>query len=142
MSDKIQVSCEIEVTLKVMEGKWKLLILQYLMREGPKRYGEILRFLRTAYKRTLTDQLRELEADGVIQRKITPAVPVQVEYSMTSLGQTLCPFLEAMCHWGAQNAGDKYELTHPQCLPASKPSPCLETKAGAAADTVNAAGEI
>ena len=76
MSDKIQVSCEIEVTLKVMEGKWKLLILQYLMREGPKRYGEILRFLRTAYKRTLTDQLRELEADGVIQRKITPAVPV------------------------------------------------------------------
>ena len=98
MSDKIQVSCEIEVTLKVMEGKWKLLILQYLMREGPKRYGEILRFLRTAYKRTLTDQLRELEADGVIQRKITPAVPVQVEYSMTSLGQTLCPILEAMCH--------------------------------------------
>lgn len=115
VSEKIQVACEIEITLKVIEGKWKLLILQYLMREGPKRYGEILRFLKNAYKRTLTDQLRELEADGIIQRKITPAVPVQVEYSMTPLGRTLCPILEAMCDWGSRNIGDKYQLTHPQC---------------------------
>lgn len=115
MTSKIQVSCEMEITLKVIGGKWKPLILHYLIEEGPKRYNEILRFLQNAHKKTLTAQLRELEEAGVIQRKVYPTAPVQVEYAVTKHGETLYPILEAMCSWGSVNIGDKYELTHAQC---------------------------
>lgn len=106
---------EIEITLKVMGGKWKPLILHLLQHEGPKRYNEILRYLRTAPKKTVTAQLRELESDWVIKRTVIPTVPVQVEYSITEHGKTLYPVLDAMCEWGYENIGDCYELTHPVC---------------------------
>ena len=96
MSDKIRVTCEIEVTLRVIGGKWKPLILHLLQHEGAKRYSEILRYLESAPKKTLTAQLRELEADGIIARTVAPAGPVQVEYSITPHGETLYPILEAM----------------------------------------------
>ncbi|MCI8497463.1 MAG: helix-turn-helix transcriptional regulator [Clostridiales bacterium] len=115
MSDKIQVTCEMEVTLKVIGGKWKPLILHYLQYEGTKRYTEILRYLKSAPKKTLTVQLRELEEDGIISRRIIPTVPVQVEYSVTKHGETLYPVLEAMCDWGHANLQERYELTHPTC---------------------------
>ncbi len=115
MSSKIKISCEMEITLKIIGGKWKPLILHYLMEKGPKRYNEILRFLQNAHKKTLTTQLRELEEAGVIQRKVYPTTPVQVEYAITKHGETLYPILEAMCNWGSSNIGDKYELTHAQC---------------------------
>lgn len=115
MSEKIQVSCEMEVTLKVIGGKWKLLILHYLMDGEPKRYNEILRFLQSAHKRTLTTQLRELEEDKIISRKVYATVPPQVEYSMTEHGKTLIPIIELMCDWGSDNIGDRYELTNEQC---------------------------
>lgn len=115
MSEKIQVSCEMEVTLKIIGGKWKLLILHYLIEQGPKRYNEILRFLQNANKKTLTTQLRELEEDGIIFRKVYPTVPVQVEYSITDHGKTLETIIELMCDWGCQNINDRFELTNPQC---------------------------
>ena len=115
LSDKKIVSCEIEITLKVMGGKWKPLILHFLQHQGTKRYNEILRFLGTAPKKTLTAQLRELEEDGIIDRTVVPTVPVQVEYSVTALGQTLFPILNLMCDWGYANIGEKYELTHATC---------------------------
>lgn len=115
MTSKVQVSCEMEITLKVIGGKWKPLILHYLMEEGPKRYNEIFRFLQNAHKKTLTSQLRELEEDGIIRRKVYATTPVQVEYSVTEHGRTLYPVLEAMCDWGSSNIGDKYELTNAQC---------------------------
>ena len=91
------------------------LILHYLQEEGPKRYSEILHFLEKAPKKTLTSQLRELEEDGVITRKVYPTTPVQVEYSVTEHGQTLYPILEMMCEWGSGNEGGRYEITNRQC---------------------------
>lgn len=115
MTQKIKVTCEMEITLKVIGGKWKPLILHYLQEEGPKRYSEILHFLEKAPKKTLTSKLRELEEDGVITRKVYPTTPVQVEYSVTEHGQTLYPILEMMCEWGSGNEGGRYEITNRQC---------------------------
>lgn len=115
MVEKIRVSTEIEVTLKVIGGKWKPLILHYLQHEGPRRYMDILRFVENAPKKTLTAQLRELEEDGILSRTIIPTVPVQVEYAITPLGETLYPVLDAMCNWGYTHLGDRYELTHATC---------------------------
>ncbi|MFR3753061.1 MAG: winged helix-turn-helix transcriptional regulator [Enterocloster sp.] len=97
MPDIKIVSSEIEVTLKVIGGKWKPLILHYLQYGGVKRYNEILRYLGTAPKKTLTAQLRELEEDGIIDRTVIPTLPVQVEYSITEHGKTLFPILSLMC---------------------------------------------
>lgn len=115
MMEKITVASEIEITLKVIGGKWKPLILHLLQHEGAKRYNEILRFLREAPKKTLTAQLRELEQDGIIDRTIIPTVPVGVEYAVTKHGETLYPILDAMCDWGYENVGDRYQLTHATC---------------------------
>lgn len=112
---KVKVTCEMEITLKVIGGKWKPLILHFLMEEGEKRYNEIHRFLLTAHKKTLTEQLRELERDGVIAREVFPSVPVKVTYSVTDYGKTLFPILEMMCDWGSNNVGDRYEVIHAQC---------------------------
>lgn len=113
--EKIKVTSEIEVTLRVIGGKWKPLILHYLQERGAGRYSEILKYLGTAPKKTLTIQLRELELDGIVERKVIPTVPVQVEYSVTPQGETLYPILEAMCDWGYNNLHQRYELTHPTC---------------------------
>lgn len=113
--DKKMVSSEIEVTLKVIGGKWKPLILHYLQHEGTKRYNEIFRYLEHAPKKTLTAQLRELEEDGIVKRTVIPAKPVQVAYSITPLGETLYPILDRMCSWGYHNIGDHYILSHPTC---------------------------
>lgn len=115
MTGKKTVVNEIEVTIKVIGGKWKPLILNHLRHEGTKRYNEILKFLETAPKKTLTSQLRELEKDGIIKRTVVPVVPVQVEYSVTELGETLYPVLDAMCDWGYANIGDRFELIHAEC---------------------------
>ncbi|PHV71294.1 transcriptional regulator [Sporanaerobium hydrogeniformans] len=115
MSQKIKVTCEMEITLRVIGGKWKPLIIHYLQEEGPKRYNQILRFLERAPKKTLTSQLRELEEDGIVERKVYPTVPIQVEYSVTKQGETLYPILEMMCNWGSENEGDKYEVMNRQC---------------------------
>ena len=113
---KKKVSSEIEVTLRVIGGKWKPLILHYLQHEGKKRYNEILRFLEGAPKKTLTAQLKELEEDGVVLRTVIPSTPIQVEYSITTLGETLYPILDLMCDWGYENMGENYELYHPTCI--------------------------
>ncbi len=114
--EKIRVTSEISYTLKVIGGKWKPLILEFLKDNGTQRYMDILRYLETAPKKTLTVQLRELEDDGIIQRKIIPTVPVQVEYTITKYGESLYPLLNAMCDWGYEHFDkDRYELSHPTC---------------------------
>lgn len=100
---KKAVLSEIQVTLDVIGGKWKPLILHYLQENGTKHYSEILRYLDSAPKKTLTAQLRELEADKIIKRTVIPTVPVQVEYSITDYGKTLFPILDVMCAWGYVN---------------------------------------
>lgn len=113
--NKIKVSCEIEVTLKMIGGKYKPIILYYLIEHNTKRFNEILSFLNNVSQKTLTNQLRELETDGLISRKIYPQVPPKVEYSITEKGKTLFPILELMCEWGEKNIDDRFELTMPQC---------------------------
>lgn len=96
-------------------GKCKPLILHYLIEEGTKRYSELQNFVVNIPKKTLTVQLRDMEADGLIIRTVYSHVPPKVEYSATELGKSLYPILEAMCDWGHKNMGDRFELTNRQC---------------------------
>lgn len=113
--EKIVVTCELEITLRLIGGKWKPLILYYLIEEGTKRFSEIFDYIAHSSQKTLTKQLRELEADGLISRQVYPQVPPKVEYTVTEKGQSLYPVLSAMCDWGAEHEDDRYYLIHPQC---------------------------
>lgn len=113
--EKIQVTCEIEVTIRMIGGKYKPIILEQLIYEGTQRFGELMRYMPQISQRTLTNQLRELEEDGLIIRTVYPEVPPKVEYSISEKGETLKPILEAMCDWGAEHLEDRFELINPQC---------------------------
>lgn len=91
--------CSVAATVDVAGGKWKPLIVHYLM-SGTKRFGELRRLIGTVTQRSLTLQLRELEADGIVTREVFAEVPPRVEYSLTEFGRTLAPVLEAMKQWG------------------------------------------
>lgn len=112
---KIKVICEMEVTLKIIGGKYKPLIINFLIQNGTKRFHEILNYLPSISQKTLTKQLKELEQEGLISRTLYPQVPPKVEYAITEKGNSLQPLLESMCEWGERNLSDRYELIHPQC---------------------------
>lgn len=115
MAEKIKVFCEMEITLKMIGGKYKPLILDYLIENGTKRYNEILSFVTAIPKKTLTTQLRDMEADGLIIRTVYSDIPPKVEYTVTELGKSLYPILELMCEWGEKNIGDRFEVINSQC---------------------------
>jgi DNA-binding HxlR family transcriptional regulator len=92
-------SCAVETTLEIIGGRWKVLILRELF-SGTKRFSELQRLLVGITQKMLTQQLRELEQDGLVHRQVYPVVPPKVEYSLTDLGQTLQPVLQAMHEWG------------------------------------------
>ena len=94
--------CPISRTLEVIGGKWKPIVLHYLA-EGARRSGELGRLIPQASGKMLTQQLRELERDRIIQRKVYQQVPPKVEYLLTPRGETLLPIMDAMCTWGAAN---------------------------------------
>jgi len=96
------IECPVEATLDIMGGKWKGVIL-FRLNEGTKRFGELQRLLCKITQRTLTNQLRQLEADGLINRKVYPVVPPKVEYSLTDLGRSLSGLLMDMHDWGMEN---------------------------------------
>ncbi|NHN35398.1 winged helix-turn-helix transcriptional regulator [Paenibacillus agricola] len=107
--DKIKngdFNCEKELTLSVIGGKWKLVILWHLGREGPQRYSELQRLLPKITHKMLSGQLKELMDDGIIHREVFPEVPPRVEYPMTNLGMTLLPLLEMMYEWGKKRISD------------------------------------
>lgn len=91
--------CAVEVTLSVIGGLWKAVILFHLLREK-KRFMELSRLVPNATQRMLTLQLRELEADGIIARHVYPQVPPKVEYELTPFGKSLAPVLISLREWG------------------------------------------
>ncbi|WP_223067343.1 winged helix-turn-helix transcriptional regulator [Paenibacillus caui] len=95
-----EINCEKELTLAVIGGKWKLIILWHLGLEGTKRFSELKKLIPHITQKMLTNQLRELEEDQLISRKVYPEVPPRVEYSMTEYGQSLMPVLKSMYDWG------------------------------------------
>ena len=97
-------NCPVEAALDVMGGKWKSVILFRLM-EQTRRFNELRRLLPKVSQRMLTNQLRELETDGLVHREVYAEVPPRVEYSLTKLGITLKPLLLGLQHWG-----QKYRL--------------------------------
>lgn len=112
---KIKVSSEMEVTLKMIGGKSKPLILYTLIDSGTKRFTELMAEITQISQKTLTNQLRELQNDGLIKREAFAEVPPRVEYSITEKGATLFPILSMMCDWGEKNIDERFELTSPQC---------------------------
>jgi DNA-binding HxlR family transcriptional regulator len=94
-----QSSCPVEATLGAIGGRWKVLILHQLF-NGTRRFGELHRNLHGITQKMLTQQLREMERDGLIHREVYTQVPPKVEYSLTPLGKTLQPVLDAMHLWG------------------------------------------
>jgi DNA-binding HxlR family transcriptional regulator len=106
-------SCPVEVTIGVIGGKWKSVILYHLIKGRVIRFGEFRKLLPKVTAQMLTAQLRELEDDGVIRRKIYTQVPPKVEYSLTTFGESLAPIIRAMTNWGesyASGSGNRISL--------------------------------
>jgi len=99
MNDKV-FNCEKELTLNIIGGKWKMLVLWHLGKGGTKRFGELKALIPEITQRMLANQLRELEEDQIVHREVYPVVPPKVEYSLTKQGETLMPILDAMYAWG------------------------------------------
>lgn len=97
--ERTGIDCPTELAMEILGGKWKLVILEHL-RDGVRRFGELQRLLPAITPRMLTRQLRELEADGIIDRHVYPVVPPKVEYSLTDLGRGLEPLLTELRAWG------------------------------------------
>jgi DNA-binding HxlR family transcriptional regulator len=101
-----EVGCPVETTLGVLAGRWKVLILHYLLGET-RRFNELERLLRGVSHRTLTRALRDLERDGIVRREVFAQVPPRVDYSLTKLGKSLEPILQAMHEWGEGREGPR-----------------------------------
>ena len=92
-------ACPVETTLMLIGDKWKVLILRDLL-PGTKRFGELKKSIGSVSQKVLTAQLREMEEQGLVNRKVYAEVPPRVEYSLTELGRSLKPILDAMWDWG------------------------------------------
>jgi DNA-binding HxlR family transcriptional regulator len=103
--DEACARCPAEATIEVLGGRWKAHIIWHLLR-GTLRFGELRRGLPGVTQKVLTQQLRELEADGVVSRKVFAEVPPRVEYSLTERGKSLKPVIDAMCRWGKGRGGN------------------------------------
>ncbi|GAA0730497.1 helix-turn-helix domain-containing protein [Clostridium malenominatum] len=98
--------CTFEITMDLIGGKWKPLIIWHLGTKGTQRFNELRKLIPQITQKMLTQQLRELESDNLVIRKVYPQVPPKVEYSLSDLGETLMPILSMMCNWG----NDYYKL--------------------------------
>ncbi|WP_051963159.1 winged helix-turn-helix transcriptional regulator [Deinococcus misasensis] len=114
-------ACPTTVTLNVIGGRWKVSIL-YLLFLRPHRFAELRRKLTPVTEKMLIQQLRELESDGVVQRRVFGEVPPKVEYSLTSHGESLRPVIDAMVRWGLEH----------QYHPTPNPEVPLDEKCNAA----------
>lgn len=94
-------ACPVETTLSLIGDKWKVLILRDLM-PGTKRFGELRKSIGTVSQKVLTSQLRAMEENGLVSRKVYAEVPPRVEYSLTETGKSLKPILDSMWNWGEE----------------------------------------
>jgi DNA-binding HxlR family transcriptional regulator len=92
--------CAMEITLDITGGKWKVLILWHLDQNKIMRFNELKRIHPKLTQKMLTQQLRDLERDGLLNRKVYPQIPPKVEYTLTPIGEKLQPLLTSMCSWG------------------------------------------
>ena len=99
-------ACPVETTLSLIGDKWKVLILRDLI-TGTKRFGELKKSIGTVSQKVLTAQLRNMEENGLVHREVYAEVPPRVEYSLTELGQSLKPILDALQNWG-----EEYKQNH------------------------------
>lgn len=99
-------TCPVETTLRVIGGRWKVLILRELF-PSVRRFGELHRALKPITQKMLTQQLREMEEDRIVSRKIYPQIPPKVEYSLTPLGKSLKPVMDSMHHWGTRHIDER-----------------------------------
>lgn len=97
-----EANCPVTKTVRIIGGKWKPPILSRLV-EGVKRFGELQRLVPNITKKMLTQQLKEMEQDGIIERKVYHQVPPKVEYSLSEYGESLKPVLKAMEAWGVEH---------------------------------------
>lgn len=95
-------SCPVTATMQVLGGKWKSILINAIYHTSPARFGELKRSVKGITQSMLTKQLRELENDGVINRKIYAEIPPRVEYTLTEFGLTLSPIMLSMAEWGRQ----------------------------------------
>jgi DNA-binding HxlR family transcriptional regulator len=98
-------SCGLDATLHIISGKWKPLVL-FFLRDGSKRYGELKRVVQGVSDKVLIQQLKDLEADGVLLRTDYKQVPPRVDYALTPLGRSLADALVPLCTWGAENMAE------------------------------------
>jgi DNA-binding HxlR family transcriptional regulator len=96
-------TCGLDSSLRLLTGKWKPLIVYFLLL-GPKRYGELKRAVRDASDKVLIQQLKELEADGVVIRTDHKEIPPRVDYALSPMGESLARALEPLCQWGTDHA--------------------------------------
>ena len=102
----------VEEALRMLEGRWKMVIIFHLFDRGTLRFSELERAIPGVSQKMLIQQLRDLERDGIVSRKVYPQVPPKVEYELTSWGQAMCPALDGLLEWAAQrpdsaSSGDK-----------------------------------
>ncbi|SMB85086.1 transcriptional regulator, HxlR family [Hymenobacter roseosalivarius DSM 11622] len=105
--------CPVRTTMNVLGGKWKLLILSYLL-HGPRRYGELRRAIPEITEKMLIQELRELELDGILTRTVFQQVPPKVEYHLTQQGQLIQPLLDALRQWGSGYLQRSTSVIHEQ----------------------------
>jgi DNA-binding HxlR family transcriptional regulator len=122
--DKIR--CHVETAIAVVGGKWKPWILWHLY-DGVRRYGELRRLTPGITGKMLTQHLRELERDGVVERKVYAQKPSKVEYSFTKYGETLRPLLKELCQWGAKH-GERRSTTASERTSIKKPHQQIKTE--------------
>jgi DNA-binding HxlR family transcriptional regulator len=101
---KHNFGCPVQGTINVLSGKWKVLLVWHLG-FGPRRFAELRDLLPGISEKVLTAQLRQLESDGVLERKTKPSVPPQVTYFLTRAGDELIPVMTDLCHWGTRHLG-------------------------------------
>lgn len=95
-------SCPVTATMQVLGGKWKAILINAIYHTSPARFGELKRSVKGITQSMLTQQLRELEDDGLINRKIYAEIPPKVEYTLTEFGLTLSPIMQSMANWGKE----------------------------------------